>query len=197
MNAAPRFPGSLRYLMLTGFAVFLLLTAIGAFMAWQRYAHGRDWTPAVAEIVWTGTMCEVERKSGSSWNRERTLTCEQAAAYIADNQSLIGPRRRSREVAYAEADWEAGGQAVRKLVPAAGISSSRIAVGDKTEIVVDPDNPENFDKPFGGGDLKLALIMSAFGAAIWAAIVLLGQLAISMNARLAAGREAKTAGEPK
>jgi hypothetical protein len=197
MNVAPQTAGSFRYLMVAGFGAFLLLTAIGGLMAWQRYSHARNWTPALAEIAWTGAMCEVERKSGSNWNRERTLTCEQADAYIADNQSLVGPRRRSREVAYVEADWEAGGQAVRKLVPASAISSARLAVGDKAEIVVDPDNPENFDKPFDRGDMKLALIMSAFGAGIWAAIVLLGQLVISMNAKLAARRDAKTAVEPK
>jgi hypothetical protein len=187
--ARPANRKSMLFLNLAGLGAFLLLTLVGAWLAWSRYSHSQDWTPVEAEVFWAGILCEIERKNQKNWDFEAVVQCDEADAYIAERESLLSATRRKREVPYVHIEYEAAGKRT-KVLRMGDVSRVGVDVGDKVAIFVDPANPEATDRPFGSGDIQRFAIMAAFGAAIWAMIVGLGWIVLRLNARIAARKQA-------
>ncbi len=181
--------GSMGVLLIVGVGMFLLLTAIGAWVTWSRYAHTRDWPAVEGEIIWSGKLCDIERKRRKNWDLETTIDCEEADAYIDRESSALSPLRK-RETDYVQINYEAAGDVRQKLVHLSEVSRAALAVGDKATVHVDPDNPESFDRTFDSGDMLFFWTMSAVGAAMGIVTAALGWIVLRLNAMFAARKQA-------
>ena len=181
--------GSMGVLLIVGVGMFLLLTAIGAWVTWSRYAHTRDWPAVEGEIIWSGKLCDIERKRRKNWDLETTIDCEEADAYI-DREflcALAPAQARNRLRAdQLRSRWRCPPEAVHL----SEVSRAALAVGDKATVHVDPDNPESFDRTFDSGDMLFFWTMSAVGAAMGIVTAALGWIVLRLNAMFAARKQA-------
>lgn len=173
---------TVRIMLGMGFAIFLLLTGIGA---WQ-YNHKKNLaetaTPVTLNVAEVLKLCDVERKSNKNWSSTGVYPCEEAARIVAEKNGMTP--WRSVEVDYAIVTWESEGKSYRERYPVRRISETPLQPGMEVQAYADPANPTSVERPFSASDWNDFLLLSGLGAGLGAFAALIGFWAARWNRRI-------------
>ncbi len=194
-EAAQSKPVGTRFFIYLGLGIFALIMGIALAIHYVHLSHTWNWTPAQAQVLQVGELCDVEYKrvgKRSSWKRDTTLQCDESEAYAQKkrDESTFSSWRVVR-VAHLQIEFPNGTDQTRLVVRQSDVTQSTAKVGDALPIFVNPQNSQEVDRPVTAKDHELLYIMGAVGAGIGIAITVLGAVLTRLNQRYAARKAAK------
>lgn len=174
-----------------GVFVFVLFAGLGGWSLWSKMRLPDTHQPVTVKVEAVDTLCEVQRRSGKSWQFESVHACDEAARVVAEHNTGLS-RWRSVEVPYAAVAYTAGGAAQQKLLRASEVAVHPVKAGDEVAMYVDPAEPKNIERPLDDSDYSTFWTLFAVGAGVGALVAVAGRWLGRLNrsrqeAALAAG----------
>jgi hypothetical protein len=166
-----------------GFVIFLIAAGVGSWLTWSMWNRTQTWTAVTATVEKLEQLCDIEKKNGKNWDFQQALTCEEAAAVVAERDTAFEGWRYV-EAEYATIAYEAAGQPQRLTLKSDLVSTEKLGVGNTVPIMVNPANPAEIERPFAQHDVDVFWTMLAFGVGAWLLATGIGVVVANANRRI-------------